>query len=71
MPATLPATAQALPNAELLRNPRMTTPWFSKIIGLVQRTAAMGTSSLSMGCRKVEVDTMKKLKKADSLKKLW
>jgi hypothetical protein len=71
VPASLPATAQALPNAELFRNLRMTTPWFSKIIGLVQRTAAIRASSLSMECRKVEVDTMKKLKKADSLKKLW
>jgi hypothetical protein len=37
----------------------------------MQRTAAMGAPFDPMGCRKVKVDTMKQLKKADSLNKLW
>ena len=71
MPATFAAATQTLAKAALLGNLWVTTSWFSKIVGLMQWSAAMETPFLPVGCSKIEVDTMKKLKKADSLNKLW
>lgn len=71
MSAAFPTTAQASANAVFLGNLRMATPWFSQIIGLVQRTAAVRAPLLPVGCREIEIYPIKKLKKADSLKKLW